>query len=102
MTMQGVPDIFRDFFEQEGQGRRSAFFSKIGGLPGLGDPSGFARMFEPTENRYLAGVGNQIRSGQAPTLRWDDFLQSFDFPRMLKRDQQSNQSGLTSPTRFLF
>ena len=101
MTMQ-FPDIFRDFFEQEGGGRRSAFLSRIPQQPGFGNLQDFASLFGPTEDRFLAALGSQIRSRQAPTLRFDDFLQSFDFPRMLRRDQGTNKSGLTSPTRFLF
>lgn len=31
-------------------------------------------MFRDVQSHYLSALGNQIRSGQAPTLRFDDWL----------------------------
>ena len=97
---------FRDFLETD-QGRRAAFF---GGVPGFQQGGNrqqfFTNLFPQFENRYLGALGQQIQSGQAPTLSFTDFLQNNFNPRaelMKSPTYQSGQgtSGLVSPARFL-
>ena len=108
MAMQNfeVPNPFRDFLETD-QGRRAAFF---GGIPNYGQSASqqqfFTNLFPQFENRYLGALGQQIQSGQAPNLRFQDFISGNFNPRaelMKSPTYQSGQgtSGLVSPARFL-
>ena len=107
MPMQnGFPNPFLDFLETD-QGRRAAFF---GATPGFNQGGSrqqfFTNLFPQVENRFLGALGQQIQSGQAPTLSFTDFLQNNFNPRaelMKSPTYQSGQgtSGLVSPARFL-
>ena len=107
MVMQNtIRNPFLDFLETD-QGRRAAFF---GGFPGFQQGGSrqnfFTNLFPQFENRYLAALGQQIQSGGAPTLQFQDFFQNNFNPRaeLLKAPTyQSGQgtSGLVSPARFL-
>ena len=105
MTMQNNP--FLDFLEQD-QGRRAAFF---GAVPGFGrNPNQerfFTNRFQGFENRFLGALGRQIESGQAPTLKFRNFLsQNFDPFAELQRaspfETGRGTANLRSPGRFLF
>jgi|TARA_R110002126_G_scaffold21398_9_gene77362 hypothetical protein len=108
MTMQNnFANPYQDFLEGTNLGRRAAFFS---GIPNFGQPASqqqfFTNLFPQFENRYLAALGRQIQSGEAPTLQFQNFVSDNFNPRaeLLKAPTyQSGQgtSGLVSPARFL-
>ena len=107
MTMQNFDNPFLRFLEEDPLGRRAALFAQPG-VSGGGYQSQhfFANLFPQVENRFLGALGQQIQSGQAPTLSFTDFLQNNFNPRaeLLKAPAyQTGQgtSGLVSPARFL-
>ena len=98
---------FLDFLEDTELGRRAAFF---GSIPNFGAPSSrsqfFGNLYPQIENRFLGALGRQVQGGQAPDLRFQDFISNNFNPRaeLLKAPAyQSGQgtSGLVSPARFL-
>lgn len=100
MTMQ---NIFGDVFEQDPLGRQALFQSA---LPQNANPFQqqlFGQLFEPTFNEYLGQLGAQVRAGEAPSLRFTDFLnQQFDPQRALLRLPQFGQGGGFGRTVFNF
>ena len=107
MTMQNFDNPFLRFLEEDPLGRRAALFAQPGvSGGGYQRQNFFANLFPQVENRFLGALGQQIQSGQAPTLRFQDFISDNFNPRaelMKSPTYQSGQgtSGLVSPARFL-
>jgi hypothetical protein len=105
--IEAFDNPFLRFLEEDPLGRRAALFGQPGvSGGGYQRQNFFANLFPQVENRFLGALGQQIQSGQAPTLSFTDFLQNNFNPRaeLLKAPAyQSGQgtSGLVSPARFL-
>jgi len=104
MTTPTFPGFFPDFLNEVPE---SAFFSRIGQFSDSPRRQNFFQnQFPNVENQFIGAIGSQFRTGQAPSLKFDDFLNDFDFDRLF-RDQSRFQRGRTSnlfnpSTRFLF
>ena len=58
------------------------------------------RMFGDIQFNFFGQLGNQVRQGGSPTLRWNDFLETFDFDkyyRSLSPSQQGRHRGAFAP-----
>ena len=80
----GIQEAFLRLLEGTNIGERTLFqsVSPFGGAPGL--ELQFQGLFTPTFNRFLGALGDQIRSGQEPTLTFNSFLtEQFDPGRAL-------------------
>ena len=102
MTTQDDNPFLR-LMEGSDEGRRSLF----GGLFSGYNPSqqNFAQqsIFQPTFNRYLGQLGQQVRGGGAPTLTFKDFLQqSFNPQRELLKMQDDRSRLFGGRTIFDF
>ncbi len=79
-----IQDAFLSLLEGTDIGERTLFqsISPFSGSPGL--DLQFQGLFAPTFNRFLGALGSQIRSGQEPTLTFNQFLtEQFDPRRAL-------------------
>lgn len=97
---------FSDFLEEN---PRASFFSRV---------NRFARpqqrhfsqsnAFTDIQNRFLGMLGSQARSGELPTLRFEDFLDDFNFDQEFRSLAPSERFGgggqgrFAPPTRFRF
>jgi len=105
--MQNFDNPFLRFLEEDPIGRRAALFAQPGvSGGGYSRQNFFGNLFPQVENRFLGALGQQIQSGQAPNLRFQDFISDNFNPRaelMKSPTYQSGQgtSGLVSPARFL-
>ena len=90
---------FFDAFEMDDIGRRANFQGRFAGF-GQGQQNRLGNLFEPTFNRYLGALGQQILGGNNPTATFTDYLsQNFNPQRELARGGQRDQSG---PSSFYF
>ena len=97
-------DMFTDFLEDVPS---TGFFSAI--KPFGTSPRRrqfFENQFQPMYNRYQGEWGQQVRQGQFPTLRFDDFLSNRDFSREFMEQPRYNR-GVSSTffnprTRLLY
>jgi hypothetical protein len=113
MTMQDEffgQDLFRelgtDFLEDPGFGHRAAFFSQQGRFgTSQGRQRFFENRFSQFQNQFLGKVGQQILSGEPPTLRFADFVQNIDFNQEFARVPPNLRGSFTSrfapATRFI-
>src|SRR3990167_2555011 len=96
-------NIFGDVFEQDPIGRQALFQAQ---LPQNANPFQqqlFGQLFEPTFNQFLGQLGAQVQSGQAPSLRYTDFLRDqFDPQRALLRLPEFGQGQGGGRTIFNF
>ena len=90
-----------ELLEENEQGRRALFFGGLGNLSPF--QQRFANsLYEPTFNRFLGQIGQQVRSGQTPNTTWSDFLRnSFNFNREQLSAPQST-SHLFGRPQFFF
>ncbi len=74
-----VQEAFLRLLEGTDIGERTLFQS-ISPFPGsIGLDRQFQSLFTPTFNQFLGALGGQIRSGQEPTLTFNEFLtEQFD------------------------
>ena len=98
--------IWQDFFNTDETGQKTAFF---GQLPQnlSGSQQRFAQnLFQPTFNRYLGKLGQQIMGGGNPTRSFTDFLtEDFNVQKELLRSPESTfsqGSSIRSPARYFF
>ena len=80
----GVQEAFLRLLEGTDLGERTLFqsISPFGSSPG--QDLQFQGLFAPTFNRFLGALGSQIRTGQEPTLTFNQFLtEQFDPRRAL-------------------
>lgn len=103
MTQQAFPFFDPAALEGSDLGRQTLFNSF---LPKTANPFQqqlFGQLFEPTFNQFLGQLGAQVKSGQAPTLTFNDYLQnSFNPQRALLRLPQFGQGEGFGPTLFNF
>jgi hypothetical protein len=66
----------------------------------------FKDQFQQVFNRYLGQLGEQVQGGQAPSLRFGDYMKDFDFNRYFGDIEPSRRGffpSRTAPrTRFLY
>jgi hypothetical protein len=66
----------------------------------------FQGQFQNIQNEYLGALGQQIRGGQFPTLRFTDFLEKFPFTKRYASLPPQSRGDFprqfSPPTRFLF
>jgi hypothetical protein len=76
----GVNNPFIDYLEFE---PRAAYYSSPASRQftqgGEGQRRYFQNQFQDVYNEFLGALGSQIRSGQAPTMRWADYLDTVPF-----------------------
>lgn len=80
----GIQEAFLRLLEGTDIGERTLFqsISPFSGSPG--QDLQFQGLFTPTFNRFLGALGSQIRSGEEPTLTFNQFLtEQFDPQRAL-------------------
>ena len=94
---------FFDAFETNNFGQRANFYGRSVGLQPY-QQSGLQNLFEPTFNKYLGALGQQVLGGQSPSMTWTDYLnQNYNPQREFLRQPQSQMSASRSvqPT-YLF
>lgn len=67
--------FFRDVFESGEEGRRGLFRSfegEAGKAPAERDY--FKNAFQDIHNRFLGALGSQVRAGETPDIRFEDYL----------------------------
>ena len=76
-----IQEAFLRLLEGTDIGERTLFqsISPFAGSPGL--DLQFQSLFTPTFNRFLGALGDQIRTGQEPTLTFNQFLTERFDPR---------------------
>lgn len=71
----------------------------------------FQSQFENVQKQYKGAVGQQIRSGETPSLRLEDFLSQWFTPgggaaqqwgSMSPGQRGAKQGGFAPPARFMF
>ena len=88
---------FLGFLEGNDQGARANYFGRVPQTFGLGQQQQIGTLFEPTFNRYLGMLGQQIMGGGAPTMKFTDYLsQNFNPQRELARFSQRDRGGPSS------
>lgn len=99
-------DFLKDLLEEE---PRAPFFSQVNQLGGAGSAQGrfFGGQFEQFRNEFIGQLGSQIQGGEAPTLRFTDFLENIDFDRRFRSTApslrgQGGQARFRPPTQFQF
>jgi len=97
---------FLRFLEQEPIGQRALFFGNTPQNPTFGQQRFAENAFQPTLNRFLGTLGQQVIGGGAPTKTFADFLSNkFDFGREFRRAPTAQtglgKSSFVSPGRFL-
>ena len=97
----GVQDAFLRLLEGTDIGERTLFQSMLPADLPPGLDVQFQNLFSPTFNSFLGKLGSQIRSGQEPTLTFNQFLaEQFDPKRTLL--QLPGQRRGVSATGTLF
>ena len=99
----GVQDAFLSLLEGTDIGERTLFqsVSPFGASPGL--DLQFQGLFTPTFNQFLGALGSQIRSGQEPTLTFNEFLtERFDPRRTLLQLPSTRTDVVSGGTVFNF
>jgi hypothetical protein len=80
----GVQDAFLRLLEGTDIGERTLFQSMLPANLPPGQDRQFQALFSPTFNSFLGELGSQIRSGQQPTLTFNQYLtEQFDPQRAL-------------------
>jgi hypothetical protein len=98
-----VQDAFIRLLEGSDIGERTLFqsISPFGATPGL--DLQFQGLFTPTFNRFLGALGSQIRSGNEPTLSFNEFLtEQFDPLRALLQLPSNRTDVAAGGTVFNF
>lgn len=84
---------YLDFLEH----RPDVAFSSHLSDPGRGLNSGQQRTlrssFSDIQGKFLGMLGDQIRQGEAPTARFNDYLEGFDFKDYYKRLAPTQRFG---------
>ena len=95
-------NAFGDFLEYKPE---AAYYSSPKGTAfGGGSPAAqqfYERSFGDIYNQYLGKLGSQIRSGEAPTLKWTEYLEQDPFTdryTALPPSQRCSYTGAYSPT----
>ena len=91
-----IQDAFLRLLEGTDIGERTLFqsISPFSGSPG--QELQFQGLFAPTFNRFLGALGDQIRSGEEPTLTFNQFLtEQFD-PRRALLQLPGNRTDVAS------
>ena len=92
----GQDNPFFHGLETNPEGRRANFQGRFAGF-GQGQQNQLGTLFEPTFNRYLGMIGQQIMGQGAPSLSYTDFLsQNFNPQRELARFSQRDRGGPSS------
>ena len=95
----GQDNPFFEGFETSDIGRRANFQGRFAGF-GQGQQNQLGTLFEPTFNRYLGMLGQQIMGGGKPDATFTDYLsQNFNPQRELARFSQRDRGG---PSSFFF
>ena len=97
---------FADILEEE---PRTAFFSRTAPFGTSPIRRRFTEnLFPQVFNRFLGALGTQIRGGETPTLRFEEFLsdpRSFNLEREFFQQPRARRTGFAPPlaprTRFL-
>ena len=99
----GVRDAFLSLLEGTDIGERTLFQSVLPtGLSPLQQLQ-FQGLFTPAFNQFLGDLGAQIRSGEQPTLTFNQFLeQSFDPQRALLQLPTGRRDVAATGTLFDF
>jgi len=84
VTTQGfgnIPWPYGDLFEDMPQLGFQTQLANMFPRSGQGSNQGryWANRFGQVQNEYLGAVGQQLQSGQPPTLRFQDFLSQYPF-----------------------
>ena len=92
-----MPNPFLDLLEEN---PRFAFFSHLN-EQGFNRPKrrSIADMFGEVQAEFQGQLGSQIRQGQEPTLRWNNFLENYDWDQ-LYFSQPPSQRGNQGFGRF--
>jgi hypothetical protein len=96
-----------DWLEEDKAGQRAAYFSfgpQFGQAPS--QRRYYENSFDRIQNEYLGALGQQARSGEAPSLRFGDFLEDFPFTQRYLSQPPSQRGGnfssrYTPRTRFI-
>jgi hypothetical protein len=76
----GTNNPFMDYLEYE---PRAAYYSSPASRQfdqgGEGQRRYFQNQFQDVYNEFLGSLGSQIRAGQAPTMRWSEYLDAVPF-----------------------
>jgi hypothetical protein len=104
---QGQDNPYLDWLEDNEIGNRASFMSRLPGGSSANQQRFAGNQFQNWLDRYLGALGSQARSGQAPSLSWDDFLnQNFNFQNEFRRApvEQSGLGtrGLAGRARYLY
>ena len=87
---------FFDAFEEDPVGRRANFQGRFTGF-GAGQQNQLGTLFEPTFNRFLGMLGQQIMGGDKPNATFTNYLQqNFNPQRELARFSQRDRGGPSS------
>lgn len=107
MGDNGFNNPFLDFLEDRPEAGFFSFQDQFGRAPA--QRQFFQRQFGDIQNEFLGLLGEQIRGGDVPNLRFLDFLEDFDFSKRFRQLPPSQRGGtagfqrLFSPrTRSLF
>ena len=99
----GIQEAFLRLLEGTDLGERTLFqsISPFGSSPGR--DLQFQGLFTPTFNRFLGALGDQIRSGQEPSLTFNQFLtEQFDPQRTLLQLPERRTDVAAGGTVFNF
>ena len=87
-----------DFLEGSEQGAQINFAGRVPQASGFRSQDYLQSLFQPTFSRYMGALGRQIQGGQAPTLKFTDFLPQRSFAQRYQA-QTPEQRG-DFPQRF--
>ena len=84
-------DTFRNFLEEEPRTAYFSFQDQFG--PSQTQQNFFRNQFQKFHNQFMGNLGSQIRSGEPPTLRFEDFLGGLDFGQEFARTDPFMRGG---------
>mgnify|MGYP001597426970 CR=1 FL=1 len=99
-TSQGNP--FLGFLEEEPKTAYFSYANQFGGAPrSQRREKFFQNQFSDIYNQYLGRLGGQVRGGETPGLKWNDYLGGFDFNKWYQEqvpyEERNPQQGRFVP-----
>ena len=99
-STQGNP--FLGFLEEEPKTAYFSYGNQFGGAPrSQRREKFFQNQFTDIYNQYLGRLGSQVRAGQAPEQKWNDYLGGFDFNKWYQEqvpfEERNPQQGRFVP-----
>jgi hypothetical protein len=92
-----TPNPFLEYLEEE---PRAAYFSYQDQFGKGGQRKYYENEYSDIYNEYLGRLGSQARSGQAPSLRFNEMLSGLNFNERFRQESQQDRGEAGRRSQF--